>query len=195
MHIGFNLFALSQVGPVVEDRIGPRRMLVLITVTQIAAAIASHLYYFTYLQAMHASTVGASGWLFGLIGFGIAHLSNQTGYVRDYRDQLVKWGVYSLVFGFVLGANNAAHVGGLIAGLLMGSIPEPRRQVAVYFNAVWNVAAAVSAVLWIVTLAYLGHSIVTGWTPGGMPPSQIQMEGDSFPDAEPGAESERGTVV
>jgi len=167
MHIGFNLFALTQVGPVVEDRIGPRRMLALITVTQITAAIASELYYVAYLHSARAATVGASGWLFGLIGFGISYFGNQTGFVREYRDQLIKWGVYSLVFGFVMGANNAAHVGGLIGGLALGWLPEPRRQAAQYVNAAWNAAAAVSAVLWIVTLACLGHAIVTRWAPGG----------------------------
>ncbi|MBM3288917.1 MAG: rhomboid family intramembrane serine protease [Candidatus Hydrogenedentes bacterium] len=169
LHIGFNLFALMQVGPVIEDRIGPRRMLVLITATQLAAAIASHLYYVTYLDSARAATVGASGWLFGLIGFGIAYFGNQAGVVREYREQLIKWGIYSLLFGFVIGANNAAHVGGLIGGLALGAVPEARRQAAPYVNAAWNAAAAIGAVLWIVTIAFLAHSIVTGWSPGGSP--------------------------
>lgn len=163
IHIGFNMFALTQVGPIVEDRIGPWRMLVLITVTQIASAIATYLYYFTFLHNPYAGTVGASGWLFGLIGFGISYFNNQVGVVREYREQLIKWAMYSLVFGFVIGANNAAHVGGGVAGYLIGMIPEARRQFAPQVQAVWNAAAAVCAVLWIATLAYLSHSIVTGW--------------------------------
>lgn len=176
VHIGFNLFALIQIGPVIEDRIGPWRMLVLITGTQIAAAIASHLYYYSYLHAVLTPTVGASGWLFGLIGFGITYFGNQAGVVRDYREQLIKWGVYALVFGFVIGANNAAHVGGLVAGLGLGLVPEARRRTAPYFNAAWNAAAAASAALWIMTLASLGHSIIAGWTPGGVPRAQVEMQ-------------------
>ena len=61
MHIAFNLFALTQVGPVVEGRIGPLRMLVLITVTQITASVATHIYYFNYLH-QNFNTAGASGW-------------------------------------------------------------------------------------------------------------------------------------
>lgn len=175
LHIAFNLFALTQVGPPIEDRIGPWRMLVLITVTQIAAAIASYVWYYTIHHA-NTATAGASGWLFGLIGYGIAYFGNQTGYVRDYRDQLVKWAVYSLIFGFVMGANNAAHVGGMVAGFALGKVPEPRRQIAAQVKIVWNAAAAISAALWIVTLATLGHSIVTGWSPGGKPPSRIETE-------------------
>jgi rhomboid protease GluP len=194
-HIGFNLFALMQVGPIIEDRIGPWRMLVLITVAQIAAAIASHLYYYSYLQAILTPTVGASGWLFGLIGFGIAYFGKQAGAVADYREQLIKWGVYSLVFGFVIGANNAAHVGGLAAGLAMGTIPEARRQTAVFFNAAWQAAAAASAALWIVTLAYLGHSIVTGWSPGGRPHSQIEMPRGEFDDLHHEMNSDGGGTV
>lgn len=163
IHIAFNMFALTQVGPVVEDRIGPWRMLVLITVTQIASALASYLYYYSFLHNPFAGTVGASGWLFGLIGFGISYFDKQVGVVREYREQLIKWAMYSLVFGFVMGANNAAHVGGGVAGYLMGLIPEARRQSAPHVKAVWNVAAAVCAILWIATLAYLSHAIVTGW--------------------------------
>ena len=161
-HIAFNMFALTQVGPIIEDRIGPWRMLVLITVTQIASAIASYLYYYALLHSP-AATVGASGWLFGLIGFGISYFDKQVGVVREYREQLIKWAMYSLVFGFVMGANNAAHVGGGVAGYLMGLIPEARRQMPPQLKAAWNAAAAVCAVLWIATLAYLSHSIVTGW--------------------------------
>lgn len=163
IHIAFNMMALTQVGPIVEDRIGPWRMLVLITVTQIASALATYVYYFSILHNPYAGTVGASGWLFGLIGFGISYFKNQVGVVRDYREQLIKWAMYSLVFGFVIGANNAAHVGGGVAGYVIGMIPEGRRQSAPFIKAAWNAAAAVCALLWIATLAYLSHTIVTGW--------------------------------
>ncbi|MDZ4857488.1 MAG: rhomboid family intramembrane serine protease [Candidatus Hydrogenedentes bacterium] len=167
IHIGFNLFALAQVGPLVEERIGPWRMLVLITVTQLTAAIASHYYYYNYRSEMMAITAGASGWLFGLIGYGIAHFHRQTGVLKDYQHQLIKWGIYSLIFGYIIGANNAAHVGGMLGGLALGIIPEPRRHSAKLGEAVWRGVAGISALLWIVTLAYLAYSIGNGWTPGG----------------------------
>ena len=41
IHIGFNCFAASQVGPALEGNIGSRRMLVVITACQIGAALAT----------------------------------------------------------------------------------------------------------------------------------------------------------
>ncbi len=165
IHIAFNMFALTQVGPIIEQRIGPWRMLVLITIGQIAAAAASHYYYFNYREQLLAVTAGASGWLFGLIGFGISHFHHQAGVLKDYQTQLIRWGIYSLIFGFIIGANNAAHVGGMLAGLALGFIPEPRRQTAKPAQLAWNTAAVISALLWLITLAYLAHSIVTRWVP------------------------------
>lgn len=178
MHILFNLFALTQVGPIIEERIGPWRMLVVITVTQLAAAVASHIYYFSLLNNVLVPTIGASGWLFGLIGFGIAHFSGRTGVAKELQGNLVRWALYSLIFGFVIGANNAAHIGGMLAGLGLGWIPEPRRHVATAVNRVWKGIAVVCAVLWIVTFAYLTHSIITGWTFGG----QMRSDEQHLPD-------------
>mgnify|MGYP003884193297 CR=1 FL=1 len=98
-------------------------MLVLITVTQLTAAIASHYYYYNYRSEMMAITAGASGWLFGLIGYGIAHFHRQTGVLKDYQHQLIKWGIYSLIFGYIIGANNAAQ--NMVSFAPFGPGPEP----------------------------------------------------------------------
>ncbi|MCL4693917.1 MAG: rhomboid family intramembrane serine protease, partial [Candidatus Hydrogenedentes bacterium] len=105
IHIGFNSFALMQVGPVVESQIGKSRMLVVITVTQLTCAFASQFWYYNVHGAVHAATAGASGWLFGLIGFGIAYLWGSQGPAKMYRDVLVQWAIYALLFGFLIGAN------------------------------------------------------------------------------------------
>src|SRR5690606_30230400 len=49
IHFGFNAFALSQVGPLVESHTGRKRMLTIITVTQFTSALATHLWYVEYL--------------------------------------------------------------------------------------------------------------------------------------------------
>ena len=166
LHFAFNTFALSQVGPVIEEHIGRVRMLVLITVTQLSAAVATSFWY----GAMGNSgvvTVGASGWLFGLIGFGITYFRGG-GSAGAYRSFLIRWAIYGFVFGLLMGANNAAHAGGLAAGLLLGLAPgaHMRRPLWTRF---WQVAGAASAVAWVFTIAMLAHSIVTGWGSGGAP--------------------------
>lgn len=163
LHIGFNTFALIQVGPPIEERIGPWRMLALITVSQVAAGVASLIWYYHLRNLPQLITVGASGWLFGIIGFGIGYFSNHVGAARDYRNMLIQWAIYALLFGLVIGANNAAHVGGLLAGLALSAVPERGRERSRPVRAIWNAGAAASALAWLVTGVFLAHSITTGW--------------------------------
>jgi rhomboid protease GluP len=167
LHIGFNTYALLQVGPVVENMVGKVRMLVIVTVTQLTSASATYAWYHIVEGNDHTLTAGASGWLFGVIGFGIAALWFQVGAARAYRDVLVRWALYALVFGLVIGANNAAHVGGLLGGLALGVIPERGVRSTRVANQVWTAAAVVSTVLWVLSCSYLFLSILTHWTPGG----------------------------
>ncbi len=168
IHIGFNSFALTQVGPLVENMVGKMRMLVIITVTQITSACATYLWYHNMHSYDQAVTAGASGWLFGVIGFGIAALWNQVGAARAYRDALIQWSIYTLIFGYFIHANNAAHVGGLLGGFALGIIPERGGRASRMSDQVWTGAAVVSGILWIVCGAFLILFIASHWTPGGV---------------------------
>jgi membrane associated rhomboid family serine protease len=158
IHIGFNLLALSSIGPMLEDHVGRSRMLVIITVTQVTSAILVTLSG----MARHGGglTVGASGWLFGLIGFGIAYFHTMGKVGSMYRNMLIKWAGYALLFGFLMpGVSNSAHIGGLIGGLALGFLPEPHPHRTRLLGLVWDAGFWVSAVLWLGTLAMLGHAI------------------------------------
>jgi len=39
----------------------------------------------------------------------------------------------------------------------------------------WNLAAAISALIWAVTVAMLIHSIITAWSPGGETPERFSL--------------------
>lgn len=160
IHIGFNGFALTQIGPVVEHALGARRMLVLITACQIASGMASLAWYDYYLDRGF-STVGASGWVFGLIGFGAMYF-HRTG-ERAYRDLLVRWVVYALVFGIIIRANNAAHIGGLVAGALLAGFPGGRGLSPNERDPIWSAAFWISLAFWIVTLVLMATSLVTNF--------------------------------
>ena len=167
IHIGFNCFALMQVGPIVEAQTGKARMLVLITVTQLTSAFATQFWYLNVRHDVQALTLGASGWLFGLIGFGIAYFWSVGGQARMYRDVLVRWAIYALVFGFFIGANNAAHIGGLVGGLVLGFLPLGDTRQTRSIGYVWTAAAYVSIVLWCLAIVQMGMFVVANWTPGG----------------------------
>ncbi|MBI5095208.1 MAG: rhomboid family intramembrane serine protease [Candidatus Hydrogenedentes bacterium] len=161
IHILFNFTALIQLGPVIEHFIGARRMLVVITGTQLAAAAASHAWYTGVWGNTFAISAGASGWLFGLIGFGIAYFNTQGGAGKMYTRFLVQWAGYGILFGLFMGANNAAHVGGMLGGLILGVVPEPNLVRKNHWEFVWTLAYWVSLAAWLITLGFMAHSIFT----------------------------------
>ena len=120
-HIGMNMYALWQIGPMVEENFGSRRYLFLYLFTGICGFIASTLWNPTGLSA------GASASLFGLIGVLISYLGPRPGFAREYRSQLIRWAVIILVIGLFLPFDNAGHIGGLVSGLILGRVLSDRR--------------------------------------------------------------------
>jgi hypothetical protein len=45
---------------------------------------------------------------------------------RTIRNDMVKWFAYTIVFGFAVGANNWAHLGGAVAGAALGYAMRPQ---------------------------------------------------------------------
>lgn len=74
-----------------------------------------------------ALSVGSSGSLFGLIGILISYISQGSGFASQYRTSLTRWAIYVFIMGFFLGADNAAHLGGLVSGLALGRLVSDRR--------------------------------------------------------------------
>jgi rhomboid protease GluP len=113
LHILFNMIALIQLGPLVENAIGRRRFFVLYSVGLIVAVVPK------LFLGSSVGTVGASGAIFGLIGFGITFSHTQG--MKQWRNIFLNWAGMALVFGFVVpNVDNLAHGGGLIAGLILG---------------------------------------------------------------------------
>jgi rhomboid protease GluP len=115
IHLGFNMVVLYQVGPLLEAEIGWSRLFSVYTLSALLATIAG---YFWHPMAI---VVGASGAIFGLIGFSISFYHRIGGSLAiQRRNFMFQWAVMALVFGIVVGADNAAHLGGLGTGLLLG---------------------------------------------------------------------------
>ena len=119
-HIGFNLFALSQIGPAVEQVFGRGRMLMLFVATGLCGSVVSHLW------GLGGVGIGASGAVMGLCGVagGWGHRDGTT-VGRQIRATMIKWAAYTILFGFFINADNAAHLGGFVSGLLVGFALQP----------------------------------------------------------------------
>lgn len=164
IHFGFIVYALYQLGPLVEIQLDRRRMLALVTFTQIAAAYASFVWYYKVQGSPGTPTVGASGWLFGLIGYGIVCFHNMGRAGKPVRDSLLKWGLICLVFGFVVsGINNAGHIGGALAGMTFAFLPEGNVRTESKSNVVWQFLYIGCLLAWIATIFFMAKSLITVW--------------------------------
>jgi rhomboid protease GluP len=129
LHLLFNMYALWLFGPVVEQMYGPWRFLLIYVLTAAAGSVAS------YLFTGPVPSVGASGAIFGLLGVLLA-ASRAHRPVMDRRSRMIMGQVGVIIFinlllGFGLmggiAIDNAAHIGGLIAGLWLGFVMPPVR--------------------------------------------------------------------
>ena len=125
-HIILNSLALWQVGPQVEDLFGSRRFLFLYLATGVAGNLAS-VWWYTVLRGYEVQSVGASGAIFGLIGILASYVSQRRGFVTEYRTSVIRWVIFSVLLGLIFPIDNAAHIGGLIAGMVLGRTVSVRR--------------------------------------------------------------------
>jgi rhomboid protease GluP len=131
IHVLVNGWALSQIAPLVEALLGARRLLLLFFVTGLCGSLASVLWR-TWRGEPNALSAGASGALFGLIGALIAFLLRRRDRLvpqaKALLSQLVLWaGINSFLGLTIPGIDNAAHMGGAVAGLLLGFVVRDRR--------------------------------------------------------------------
>jgi len=125
LHWASNCWALYQLGTLYEMLFGTRRFAAVYFVTGICASIASA----SHLMPGQPS-LGASGAIFGLLGAFIFSIRRSPRYrnqpwTRGLIGQLIFWIVVNIGIGMsVKMIDNVAHVGGLIAGLLIGLLPQ-----------------------------------------------------------------------
>ena len=120
LHLCLNSAALVSIGPTLERDYGRVTFVAIYLSSGLVGSLASVVWH-------HSSPVvsaGASGALCGAIAAGAVHA--HFGRRFDERRMLVTWAVVTLAFGVLVGADNAAHVGGLAAGGLLGAVIRRR---------------------------------------------------------------------
>jgi rhomboid protease GluP len=123
VHIGFNMWALWNTGRLAERFYGNTQLALIYIVAGLAGSMAS-----LFFAARTGVSVGASGAIFGVVGCLLAALSTKASKLppelaRSMRSSMLTFVAFSLVLGFTAGfIDNAAHVGGLAGGYLMGMV-------------------------------------------------------------------------
>jgi rhomboid protease GluP len=135
MHLMFNSSALFSIGPQVEGIFGSQKFVFAYVATGVGSGVASLLF-------LPGGTAGASGAIFGLIGLMAVYgyrLGGSLGH--GLMRQMLIWAGIGMIFGFFIGANNVAHVGGFVAGGALGFVLAPETPSTFGSAARWNTAA------------------------------------------------------
>ena len=120
VHLAFNCYALMSLGPLIEESFGARKTFVLYTVSGVAGFALSSWWHPDTLS------IGASGAIYGLLGFAVVYGRFRAGPSgRALAEQLMRWLLFGLVMFLFPGFDNTAHVGGVIAGALLGLCLDP----------------------------------------------------------------------
>ena len=124
LHLAFNMYALYLAGTIVERWYGSLRFLAFYLACAAAGSTAS------FVFGGDVPSVGASGAVFGLFGILLAagrihHPVDRQS--RGIMSQLLVLVVINIAFGLASGGgiDNAAHLGGLAAGLWLGALVPP----------------------------------------------------------------------
>jgi rhomboid protease GluP len=163
LHIAFNMWCLWDLGRLCESLYGHWTFACVYLISGLSASLASLLWNPNVLS------VGASGAIFGIAGaliasFYLGEFSLPRSVMSGTLRSVVVFVGYNLFFGAVIArTDNAAHVGGLVMGLILGALiakvaplqEDIGRRVAVLLVGVLLVAATV---MWLQrTRAYLAH--------------------------------------
>ena len=118
LHLGFNMYALYLFGDLVEDIYGRANFLAIYFLSGFLGGVAS----FTF-GSPGIVAVGASGAIFGLLGAWAAYNYKRRGTAfgsANLRGAAMIVGI-NLLLGFTIpGVDNLAHIGGLVAGGILG---------------------------------------------------------------------------
>lgn len=139
-HLIMNALGLWTVGVATEQRYGRARTFVAFVLTGLAGAWVS------LLAHEQLFGVGASGAIFGLMGLCIVHALRFRD--AELRARFVPWMIYGLIIGLAIPRiDNAAHIGGLVAGgllgLVLGDVGQAYRRAPAW---VWNALAGIAVV-------------------------------------------------
>lgn len=116
-HLLMNMYALLYIGVLLEPLLGKTKFAIAYLLTGITSSITSLWWHDLTISA------GASGAIFGLYGLFLALLTTnliEKSARKSLLSSIAVFVGYNLIFGLSGGIDNAAHIGGLIGGLIIG---------------------------------------------------------------------------
>jgi rhomboid protease GluP len=122
LHLAFNSYSLWILGPHVEKLYGSARFFLLYLLTGVGGVAASYWYH------PYATSAGASGAIFGLLGVLLIFSFRYRKTVPAFFAKALGKGILltlgiNLAIGYMIPqVDNAAHIGGLLTGMLLAAV-------------------------------------------------------------------------
>jgi rhomboid protease GluP len=120
IHLVMNTYALYMAGVYLEPMLGKTKFVLAYLCTGIIASIVS-----LWWHKEGVNSAGASGAIFGMYGVFLSLLFTNL-IPKQIRKSLLQsigiFVVFNLIYGMKSGIDNAAHVGGLLSGMLIGFV-------------------------------------------------------------------------
>lgn len=155
LHIGFNMWFLMDVGPLLEELYGSARLIFIYVFTGICGYVLASLFA--------SPAIGGSGALLGLIGVLLAmSMGRETAGMQMLRRQLIYLLVYILVISFLPGISLLAHLGGFVSGFALGKILTPQKPITPSERKVASVLGWGSALAVVASFAMIVIRIIEG---------------------------------
>jgi rhomboid protease GluP len=124
LHVAFNMWCLWNLGGLAESVYGHWTFAAVYLIAGLGASFTSLIWH----DSNPVPSVGASGAIFGIAGaliasFYLGEFSLPRAAISGMLRSVTTFVAYNLFFGAVVaGIDNAAHVGGLLMGLLLGAL-------------------------------------------------------------------------
>jgi len=119
LHIAFNMFALYQLGRIVEGVYGQKKFLIFYFGTGLAGNLSA-----AFFSPPSVPTIGSSSAIFGLVGvlFILGFRKDTPAILQSVTGlSLLPIIIINLIFGFTAqNISNSAHIGGLLSGIALG---------------------------------------------------------------------------
>ncbi len=118
IHLALNMYALFSIAAYLEPMLGKLRYITAYLCCAILASLTS-----LWWHTEPVNSAGASGAVFGMYGVFLALLTTNL-IPKKVRGALLQsiviFVIYNLAYGIKGGIDNAAHIGGLVSGMLIG---------------------------------------------------------------------------
>lgn len=125
LHLVMNLMSVVDLGAHAERNFGSARFLVLFVLTGYCGFWFSDVWY-GWRYGYSPLTAGASGAIFGIVGGDIGAMAIRRD--PELKERFVRVVVYALIFALLVPVNNAAHIGGFLAGAGFGALLQRQQR-------------------------------------------------------------------